>query len=134
MLLGSLAYVGVQIRDAKRQMMAAGSQARTDPLIEVFKIRLQPGFIQAELKGREDAQAVLTLEEKHLLNTFLVVFLSFMQNNYYQRTVGTLDEAEAGALDSVPLLIRNKFHLATWTDRLSAGGRSRMSSLDMLMR
>jgi len=102
-LLGSLLYVGIQIRDTKRQMISSASQSRTDSFFELWKLRFEPGFMEAELKSRKDPQSLTELEREMLIN-FIVAFLTYMQNLYFQRKFGALDEALTGTLDSLPLL------------------------------
>ena len=87
LLLGSLLYVGVQIRDAKRQMAAAGAQARSDALRDLWKLRMTSEFIDTELRIQTDPSS-LTDKDRMLLGNWLFVFLSFMQNSYYQRKMG----------------------------------------------
>jgi hypothetical protein len=113
LLVGSLVYVGVQIRDTKRQMMAASSQSRADGILELFGARLSPGFAAADVKARTDPDS-LTPEERHMLLTFLMMYSNFMQNIHYQHSIGTLDADQVGALDSLPLLVASKFNVTVW--------------------
>ena len=43
LLLGSLLYVGIQIRDTKRQMMASAAQSRTESFIELWELSKESG-------------------------------------------------------------------------------------------
>ena len=103
LLLGSLVYVGIQIKDTKQQMISSASQSRSESFIELWKIRFDPGFFEAELKSRQDPEALTEVERLRLAN-FLIALLTYLQNLYYQRELGTLDQAQTGVLDSVPLL------------------------------
>ena len=109
LLLGSLVYVGVQIRDTKRQMMASTAQARTESFLELWRVRLDDGFLEAEHKSRNDPDALTDIERSKLIN-FLIMFLTYMQNVHYQRQVGTLEPSLTKTLDTMPLLTRTPFY------------------------
>ena len=113
LLLGSLLYVGLQLRDTRKQMQAAAGQARTDTMIELWKVRFEPGFATSEAKAATDPDS-LTVEEIAMLGNFMAMFFTFMQNNYYQRKAGTLAEGQEGALDSMPLITQNPYYRARW--------------------
>lgn len=115
LLLVSLAYVGVQIRDTKRQISAAGAQARADALRDLWKLKSEPSYLDAYMKNLEDPSS-LSQKEKHILENWLYMFLSFMENNYYQRKVGMLEDSQSGALDSMPMLTENDLHREMWED------------------
>lgn len=84
-------------------MMASTAQARTDSFVDLWKIRFEPGFLEAELKSRSDPNSLSELERERLTN-FLVMFLTVFQNVYYQRSMGTLDSSQSTSIDSLPLL------------------------------
>jgi hypothetical protein len=123
LLLGSLVYVGVQIRDTKRQMVASAAQARTDSFIELWKVRFEPGFIETETKSRNEPDS-LTPEERSKLVNFLTMFMTFMQNNYYQRSVGSLEASQSGALDKLPLLMVTPLYVEIWQSARDSGSYS----------
>lgn len=120
LLLGSLAYVGIQIRDTKKQMTAAGAQARSDALRDLWKLRMSPEFLDAQLKKEADPSS-LSDKEKLLLGNWFFLFLNFMQNNYYQRESGMLESSQSGALDSMPFITEDPLHLEIW-GRAKQGG------------
>jgi len=120
LLLGSLVYVGLQLRDTRKQMQAGAGQARTDTMIELWKVRFEPGFLVTEQKAMDDP-GNLTPEEIAMLGNFMAMFLTFMQNNYYQRKAGTLAEGQEGALDTMPLLTQNSFYLSRWENVKNMG-------------
>ena len=120
LLLGSLMYVGLQLRETRKQMQAAAGQARADSMIELWKVRFEPGFMRAESKASENPES-LTEEEVAMLINFMAMFFTFMQNNYYQRKAGTLAEDQEGALDSMPLVANNAFYRERWEKAKVAG-------------
>jgi hypothetical protein len=44
------------------------------------------------------------------------MFMTFQQNSYYQRKVGTLDESQAGAIDTLPLLDITPYYRKLWEE------------------
>jgi hypothetical protein len=67
------------------------------------------------MKHLEDPSS-LSQKEKHILENWLYMFLSFMENNHYQRKVGMLEDSQSGALDSMPILTENDLHREMWED------------------
>jgi hypothetical protein len=120
LLLGSLIYLGVQIRDTKRQMSAAGAQARSDALRDLMKERMSEPYLEAHIKSLNNPTD-LTEKERFVLGNWLYMFLSFMENSFYQRAVGMLDETQKGALDSMPLVTGSDLHIEMWENYKQAG-------------
>ena len=69
--------------------------------------------MDANLKAQRDPTS-LSDKERALLTNWFYMFLSFMENNYYQRQKGVLDEEQSGALDSMPLVTDNDVHRKIW--------------------
>ena len=117
LLLASLAYVGLQIRDAKIHIKSATSQARSDSFIDLWKMRLTPELSSAELVARTDPEK-LTETHRYYLIAFLTMFLNHYQNTYYQLSVGTLEEDQTGALETLPLFKAAPYYGTLWRDGL----------------
>lgn len=113
LLLVSFIYLGVQVRETRKQMSLAGAQARADSLRELFALRMKKEFIVAEIKAESDPSQ-LSKEEARLLDYWFFAFLVLRQNNFYQRQVGILDKNQSGALDEMPLITKSDFYMGRW--------------------
>ena len=113
LLIGSLVYVALQIRDAQTQIKSATSQARSDSFQNLFSMRVKPELANAELTSRK-APEKLTDIDRFYMTAFLTMFLNHYQNIYYQRKVGTLDKEQTGALDTLPLFKASPYYITMW--------------------
>jgi hypothetical protein len=62
LLIGSLVYVALQIRDAKAQIKSATSQARSDSFQSLFSMRVKPELANAELTSRKALEKLTDLD------------------------------------------------------------------------
>lgn len=120
LLMASLVYVGVQIRDAKRQIRSAAAQARTDAFVNLWKVRLDPELTNAELNARRNPDEVSDADRYRLV-AFLTMFLNHYQNTFYQLRVGALEPDQTGALDSMPILGAVPYYRKLWQTDLPKG-------------
>ena len=121
LLLASIVYLAAQIRDTKVQMKASTSQARTAAFTQMWVTKFQPGVVDAELKALNSPDD-LTDRDRYLLFNFLLMFMNFYQDTFYQRKLGTLDEEQAGALDTFPMLRFYPIYGDIWRTNMSTGG------------
>ena len=113
LLIASLIYVALQIRDAKTQIKSATSQARSESFQNLFAMRVKPELANAELLSRRSPEE-LTDTDRFYMTAFLTMFLNHYQNIYYQQKVGALEREQTGALDTLPLFKATPYYIEMW--------------------
>lgn len=113
LLLASIVYLAIQIKDTKTQIKGSTSQARASAFNQLWSMKLQPGFSDVEMRALNDPGS-LTEEDRYVLAHFLIMFMNFYQDSFYQRKIGTLDSEQAGALDSFPMLKAVPIYMELW--------------------
>ncbi len=111
-MIASLIYVGYQLQQARVQLRGQAAQSRTDATINLWKVRFDSAFREAELKSTTQLEE-LSPGEVYLLQTFFVPWMEYTQNLFYQRKLGLLDADQSTWLDTMPLM-RHKVYRAAW--------------------
>jgi hypothetical protein len=120
----SLVFVGYQLRQSRAEMKASTMQARTDSFVNLFATRMTvPALADALIKQRESPDD-LTPRDLHYIHSDLNARTLALENWFYQRSVGNLDEAMTTRLDG--LLIYRRPIARDWWDRVArrSGGFS----------
>ena len=113
-MIASLIYVCYQLQQARVQLRGQAAQSRTDATINLWKVRFDPAFREAELKSATQLEE-LSPAEALLLETFFVPWIEYTQNLFYQSKLGLLDSDQSTWLDTMPLL-RNTVYRTAWQD------------------
>jgi hypothetical protein len=127
-----LIYVGIQLRETRKQMQANALQLRMDSRIAIWNRQLdsealhsaRDKFFEHELYKRDvllDEIEELTLRERRADSSALVIELIFAQNQFFQRKRQKIDEEQYKPLDYMNFLIPAP-HRREWKDRLRLNG------------
>jgi len=102
-MIASLVYVGYQLQQARLQIKGQASQARTDALANLWLTTAKSDFASVDTKAFE-AGSINELAEpdRRQLNGFMMAWFGFLQNSFYQRKIGLLDEEQIGFLNELP--------------------------------
>ncbi len=111
-MIASLIYVGYQLQQARVQLRGQAAQSRTDASMNLWKVRFDSAFREAELKSTTQLEG-LSPGEVYLLDNFFVPWMEYVQNLFYQRKLGLLDADQSTWIDTMPLL-RHMFYRTTW--------------------
>ena len=111
-MIASLIYVGYQLQQARVQLRGQAAQSRTDATINLYRLRFDSAFREAELKGATQLEE-LSPGEVLLLRNFFVPWIEYIQNIFYQRKLGLLDADQSTWLDTMPLM-RKEAYRAIW--------------------
>jgi hypothetical protein len=117
LILASVIYLAIQVSETKKQIAASTAQARSDAFSNMFAHTMNPVLLEANLKAKNDPES-LTESERQLLFNFLILFLNHHETTFYHRKLGTLDPAQAGHLDTLPILRDSEFYANIWRSRL----------------
>jgi hypothetical protein len=131
-VLASLIYVGVQLRDNRRQMQANALQLRIDSRIAIWNKQLDPEalhsatdkFFEHELYKRDvllDEIEELTLRERRASSSTLAIELIFAQNQFFQKKQQIIDEEQYKPLNYMSFLIPAPYR-REWKDRFRLNG------------
>ena len=102
-MIASLIYVGYQLQQARVQMKGAASQARADSLMNLWLTTTKSDIGELQHKVFTTSET-LTAIDSIRYNGFMVSWLGFLQNTFYQRKLGLLDEDQIGFLNTLPAL------------------------------
>ena len=100
-MIASLIYVGYQLQQARVQMKGAASQARADSQMNLWLTSTNSDFAEMQNKVMFTSET-LTGTDLIQQNGFMVSWLGFLQNTFYQRKLGLLDEDQVGFLNTLP--------------------------------
>lgn len=131
-VLTSLVYVGIQLRETRKQMQANALQISIDSRIAIWSRQLdsealhcaKDKFFDDELYKRDvllDEIEELTLRERRAEGSALLIELVFAQNQFFQKKQQIIDEEQYKPLDYMSFLIPAP-HRREWKDRLRLNG------------
>ena len=118
-MISSLIYVGSQLQQARVQLRGQAAQSRTDATINLWKVRFDSAFREAELKSATQLEG-LSPGEVYLLDNFFVPWMEYSQNLFYQRELGLLDADQSTWIDTMPLM-RNMVYRTSWPGHKESG-------------
>jgi hypothetical protein len=125
-VLASLVYVGIQLRETRKQMQANALQLSIDSRIAIWSRQLdsealhcaKDKFFDDELYKRDEE---LTLRERRAESSALLIELVFAQSQFFQKKQQIIDEEQYKPLDYMSFLIPAP-HRREWKDRLRLNG------------
>ncbi len=102
-MIGSLIYVGYQLQRARLQMKGQASQERTEALMNLWLTTTDRDFATVDARA-VDLTTINDLSEveRRQLNGFMMAWFGFLQNSFYQKKIGLLDEEQVGFLNELP--------------------------------
>jgi hypothetical protein len=117
-VMGSLLFVGLQVRESARAVRAATTQAVHENFGELyFSLAQNPSVLQVLSKGYEDLNSLLAIEKRQFICYGMAV-MSFYQNAYDQYRIGHL---RSDLWNGWELLLANFAHTsggsAFWRER-----------------
>lgn len=115
--LGALGTVFFLIREMAEQNRVSKANVRQNVADSHQKMALAgmtKDIVQIKIKLRKDEP--LTEEEDAMYLSYFAVMLRSRENQYYQYTIGMLDEVEwSSMLKSFKTLFRSPYHLKLWS-------------------
>ncbi len=131
-VVASLIYVGVQLRENRKQMQANAAQLRIDSRIAIWNRQLDSDalhcardkFFEHELYKRDvllDELEELTLRERRASSSALAIEIIFSQNQFFQKNQQIINEEQYSPLAYMSFLIPAP-HRREWKDKLRLSG------------
>lgn len=131
-VVASLLYVGVQLRENRKQMRANALQLRVDSRIAIWNTQLETEalhsardkYFEHELYKRDallDELEELTLRERRACSSALIIDLVHFQNQFYQQEHQIIEREHNKPLDYMGFLIPSP-HRREWKDKLRLNG------------
>lgn len=95
-IVGSLIFVGLELRQARQIAVADIYQQRTAMLIDVHSIRLTSELLYRVVE-KDMAQEELSTLERRFLNGSHIPLFSYWENNHFQYQMGLMPEEQWNA-------------------------------------
>ena len=113
----TLVYLSIQIRHNTRMMRHQILRSRHDALNQTYReVYSVPGLSDLLTRSREDADAPENDSERAKLVFRLVAHLNTVQDLYYQRKLGLLDESLTRIVDTIPQVVLYAFARRWWVE------------------
>ncbi len=90
-VIGSLLYVGYQVKETRKAVRAATAQARTELGVQLITSRFTSDIADVLVKSLSEPE-LLTKSERFKLKSFFTAHVRHCQNLFYQQQQGLLDD------------------------------------------
>jgi len=90
-VIGSLIYVGYQVKESRKAVRAATAQARTDLGVQLISYRWTSDIAELLVKSVDNPES-LTTADRFKLKGFFTAHVRHCMNMFYQQREGFLDD------------------------------------------